>query len=168
MSPKEFTAAIAISVTAALAGPVGWGQGAEPATALTGVALPEGYRQWTAVAPSHRLDKGQMRLMLANEIMVKAYRASTLPFPEGSTIAKLSYKAEASKEWKDAVVPGEPATVEIITKDSKKYPDTGGWGFGRFSSDGRPLGDAELYKTCFPCHQANVEGHDFIFTRWAP
>jgi len=137
-------------------------------TAVTGVALPDGYRSWTAVAPSHRTDKDHMRLMLANDLMAQAYRDGTLPFPDGSTIAKLVYKAVKSPEWAEAVVPGEPVTVEIMVKDSKQYAANGGWGFGRFSPDGKPLGDAELYKTCFPCHDANVVNHDFIFTRWAP
>jgi len=141
---------------------------ADRPTAVTGVALPEGYRQWTAVAPSHRTDKDHIRMMLANETMARAYRNGALPFPDGSTMAKLVYKAVKSPEWEGAIVPGEPVSVEIMTKDSRKYAATGGWGFGRFSPDGKPLGDAELYKTCFPCHQANVVDHDYIFTRWAP
>jgi len=141
---------------------------ADPPVALTGVALPDGYRNWTAVAPSHRTDKNHMRMMLANDIMAKAYREGALPFPDGSTIAKLVYKAEKSKEWEEAIVPGEPASVEIMIKDSKKYASTGGWGFGRFSPAGKPVGDAEVYKTCFPCHEANVRNHDYVFTRWAP
>jgi len=141
---------------------------ADRPTAVTGVALPEGYRQWTAVAPSHRTDKDHIRMMLANETMARAYRNGALPFPDGSSIAKLVYKAAKSPEWEGAIVPGEPVSVEIMTKDSRKYAANGGWGFGRFSPDGKPLGDAELYKTCFPCHQANVVDHDYIFTRWAP
>ena len=52
----------------------GWSAGK---TAVTGVALPENYRSWTAVAPSHRTDKGHIRMMLANPIMEKAYRSGT-------------------------------------------------------------------------------------------
>jgi hypothetical protein len=53
-----------------------------------------------------------------------------------------------------------------MVKDSKKYPSTGGWGFGRFV-DGKPVDEAQ-HTTCFGCHQANVKGHDFVFTRLAP
>jgi hypothetical protein len=142
--------------------------GADRPTAVTGVQVPDGYRGWTAVAPSHRTDKGHIRMMLANDTMAQAYRAKTLPFPDGSVIAKLVYKAVKSPEWEEAVVPGEPVTLEFMVKDSKKYASDGGWGFGRFSPDGKPIGDADLYKTCFPCHEANVKDHDFVFTRWAP
>jgi hypothetical protein len=53
-----------------------------------------------------------------------------------------------------------------MIKDSKKYAATGGWGFGRFIG-GKPVDEAQ-HKTCFACHEANVKGHDFVFTRLAP
>jgi hypothetical protein len=32
---------------------------------------------------------------------------------------------------------------------------------------GKPVNEAQN-ATCFPCHQANAKGHDFLFTRYAP
>jgi hypothetical protein len=145
----------------------GTGHAGGPA-AVTGVALPEGYREWVAVAPSHRTDKGHIRQMLANPIMVQAYRAGTLPFPDGSMIAKLVYAAVQSPTWEAAVVPGEPLSIEIMVKDSARFPENQGWGFGRFAPEGTPRGDAALYATCFPCHRARVTSTDYVFTRWAP
>ncbi|WP_025321115.1 cytochrome P460 family protein [Deferrisoma camini] len=137
-------------------------------TAVTGVSLPPDYRTWTAVAPSLRTDKGHIRMMLANPVMLEAYGSGTLPFPDGSKIVKLVYKAVQSVEWEGATVPGGPVSIEIMEKDSKRFADTGGWGFARFRPDGTPVNDMKLYVTCFPCHQSNVQGHDFVFTRWAP
>jgi len=54
----------------------------------------------------------------------------------------------------------------VMVKDSKKYAATGGWGFGRFI-DGKPVDEAQ-HRTCFACHQANVKGHDIVFTRFVP
>jgi hypothetical protein len=51
-------------------------------------------------------------------------------------------------------------------KSAKKYAATGGWGFGRFVN-GKPASEQD-HATCFPCHQANVKGNDFVFTRYAP
>lgn len=130
--------------------------------------LPDDYRTWTAVAPSHRLDKGHIRMILSNDVMTQAYREKSLPFPDGSTIVKLVYEAVKSPEWEEAVVPGNPLSIEIWTKDSKKYPETVGWQFARFKPNGEYVDDEALYKTCFPCHEENVSGHDYIFTRWAP
>ena len=55
---------------------------------------------------------------------------------------------------------------DVAGQDTKRYPDSGGWGFGRFI-DGKPV-DAAQHETCFACHEARVKGHDFVFTRWAP
>ena len=132
-----------------------------------GVSIPEGYRGWQLIAVSHRTDnKDELRAILGNDIILKAYRAKTLPFPDGSMIAKLAWKREPMKEFPGAWMPGAAPRIEFMVKDSKKYSSTGGWGFGRFI-DGKPA-DAAAHQTCFPCHQANVKDHDFVFTRYAP
>lgn len=130
-----------------------------------GVAVPEGYRTWQVVAPSHRTDKDEIRVVLGNDIAMKAYREKTLPFPDGTILAKLAWKRVESAEFKNAFVPGEPQRIEFMVKDARKYEKTGGWGFGRFV-DGKPA-DETAHGTCFPCHEANVKGHDFVFTRYA-
>ena len=70
-----------------------------------------------------------------------------------------------SAEFKGAFVPGHATTLQIMVKDSKKYASTSGWEFSRFI-DGKPVDEAQ-HKTCFACHEANVKGHDFVFTRFA-
>jgi hypothetical protein len=37
---------------------------------------------------------------------------------------------------------------------------------GRFV-DGKPVDEAQ-HQTCFACHEARVQGHDYVFTRLAP
>lgn len=131
-----------------------------------GVRVPEGYRDWAVVAPSHRPDKDEVRVILANDPALKAYRAKTLPFPDGSILAKVAWKRVKSAEFEEAFVPGEVQRIEFMVKDAKKYAATGGWGFGRFVN-GKPA-DEKQHGTCFPCHEGNVKGHDFVFTRFAP
>ncbi|MEW6720892.1 MAG: cytochrome P460 family protein [Thermodesulfobacteriota bacterium] len=139
---------------------------ADPPAAPTGVTVPKGYRDWAVVAPSQRDDKDEIRVILGNGIAMKAYRAKTLPFPDGAVLAKLAWKRVKSSEFPDTLVPKNPQRIEFMVKDAKKYASTGGWGFGRFV-DGKPAGEAD-HSTCFPCHQANVKGHDIVFTRYAP
>jgi len=139
----------------------------ENASPLFGVTIPRGYREWQMVAPSHeagRLD--ELRGILGNATAMKAYREGTLPFPDGTVLAKLAWKHVPSTEMAEAYVPGHTTTVQIMVKDSKRYASTGGWGFGRFI-DGKPVDEAQ-HRTCFACHQANVKDHDFVFTRYAP
>jgi hypothetical protein len=139
---------------------------AEIAAAPTGVTVPKGYRDWQVVAPSQRDDTDEIRVILGNDLAMKAFRANTLPFPDGTILAKLAWKRVKSTEFPKTFVPGVAPRIEFMVKDSKKYAATGGWGFGRFI-DGKPA-DEKVHATCFPCHQANVKNHDFVFTRYAP
>ncbi|MGZ8431942.1 MAG: cytochrome P460 family protein [Candidatus Deferrimicrobiaceae bacterium] len=146
--------------------PIPGDAGSELASPTFGVTVPEGYRQWPVVAPSHRTDMDEIRVILGNDIAMKAYRAGTLPFPDGAILAKLAWKRVKSAEFAETFVPGEPQRIEFMVKNAKKYASTGGWGFGRFVN-GKPA-DENQHATCFPCHLANVKGHDFVFTRYAP
>ncbi len=136
------------------------------AAAPTGVTIPKGYRNWQVVAPSQRDDKDEIRVILGNNIAMKAFRAKQLPFPDGAILAKLAWKRVKSAEFDNTFVPGEPPRIEFMVKNAKKYAATGGWGFGRFVN-GKPA-DEKQHGTCWPCHEANVKGNDFVFTRYAP
>lgn len=139
--------------------------GGESASPIFGVTVPDGYRQWELVAVAHEEGLDELRGILGNAIAMQAYREGTLPFPDGAVLAKLAWKHVPSTEFSSAFVPGAATTVQIMVKDSTKYASTGGWGFGRFI-DGKPADEAQ-HKTCIPCHQANVKGHDLVFTRFA-
>jgi Cytochrome P460 len=158
------TTICALCVSAAPAQSPGGDSAASP---VFGVTIPPGYRQWELIAPSQETGNlDELRGILGNAIALKAYRDNTLPYPDGAMLAKLAWKYVPSAEFNGAFVPGAPTTVQIMVKDAKKYAATGGWGFGRFI-DGKPVDEAQ-HRTCFPCHQANVKGHDYVFTRLAP
>jgi hypothetical protein len=133
------------------------------ASPIFGVKIPAHYREWQIIAPSHEEGFGELRVILGNPIAMKAYRKDTLPFPDGTVLAKIAWERVPSTELKGAFVPGKAKTTQIMVKDSKRYAATGGWGFGRFL-DGKPVDEAQ-HQTCFACHEANVKGHDFVFTR---
>ena len=134
---------------------------------MYGVSLPEGYRQWELIAPAlEDAPLGELRAVVGNEIALKAYKAGTLPFPDGSILVKLAWKRTPSQEFAPASVPGPATTVQVMVKDSKKYLSSGGWGFGRFIN-GKPVDEAQ-HKTCFACHESRVKNHDYVFTRYAP
>jgi len=139
---------------------------ADIVAAPSGVTIPKGYRDWQVIAPSQRDDTDEIRVILGNNIAMKAFRAKTLPFPDGAILAKLAWKRVASTEFPKTFVPGVAPRIEFMVKNSKKYASTGGWGFGRFI-EGKPA-DEQVHAGCFPCHQANVKDHDFVFTRYAP
>lgn len=155
-------ASVALTAAAVALGDAGSGD----ASPIYGVKLPDGYRQWQLIAPAQEaapLD--ELRAVLGNDLAIKAYQESTLPFPDGTVLVKLAWKHVQSPEFEPASIPGAATTVQVMVKDSRKYASTGGWGFGRFIN-GKPVDEAQ-HQTCFACHQARVQNHDFVFTRFA-
>jgi hypothetical protein len=156
-------------VSVAMAAALGAESGAiaNNASPIYGVTIPAGYRQWELIAPALEAEPlNELRAVLGNAVAIEAYREGTLPFPDGTVLAKLAWKHVQSPEFEPASIPGAATTVQIMVKDSVKYAETGGWGFGRFVG-GRPVDEAQ-HQTCFACHEARVKGHDFVFTRFAP
>jgi hypothetical protein len=140
---------------------------------IYGVAIPEGYRHWEFIAPSEELGKlDQLRIIVGNDIALKAYRDGTRPFPDGSIIAKVAWQRVPSAVDDRALgaptafVPGTPNIIQIMVKDSKRYHNSGGWGYGRFLN-GKPT-DLAQHETCFACHNTLARANDFVFTRYAP
>ncbi|MGO4338684.1 cytochrome P460 family protein [Labrys sp. KB_33_2] len=139
----------------------------KPASPIYGVTIPNGYRQWELVAPALEHEPlNELRTVLGNKTAIDAYRAGTLPFPDGTILVKLAWKHVQSPEFESALVPGPATTVQVMVKDSRKYAATGGWGFGRFI-DGKPV-DLAQHETCFACHEARVKARDYVFTKLAP
>lgn len=111
-----------------------------------GLALSEfkGYEDWQSVGPSLTDAENVMRLIVANPTMMKAYRegipGNGKPFPEGSKVAKIEWapkkitSAPFSVNTPDTV-PGVLTELEFIEKDSKRFPDTHGWGYAAFKYD---------------------------------
>jgi hypothetical protein len=137
------------------------------ASPIYGVTIPGGYRQWQVIAPSREAEPlNELRVILGNAVATAAYRDATLPFPDGTILAKLAWKQVPSQEFPAASVPGPATTVQFMVKDAVKYAATGGWGFGRFIN-GKPADEAQ-HRTCFACHRALVKAHDLVFTRLPP
>jgi hypothetical protein len=142
------------------------------ASPIYGVTIPAGYRDWKLIAVTHEQgDFNQLRAQLGNDLAIRAYREGKVPFPDGSTIVALHWKRVPSDEdnkvfgREQAFVAGSSVNMQVMVKDSKRYAETGGWGFGDFR-EGKP-GDHALHEKCFPCHQP-AKGSDYVFTHYAP
>ena len=135
--------------------------------------IPPGYREWTLISLAH--EEGNLNSLgaiLGNDIAIKAYRAGTLPFPDGAIIAALHYRHSPSEEnnkvfgREQSFIAGTPTNIQFMVKDSARYAATGGWGFGHFTN-GKPSTDEAFMKTCFSCHE-QAKSWDLVFTRYAP
>lgn len=139
----------------------------------------KGYQDWQTVAVSQT--ESAMAVILANPVMIEAYRSGVpgngKPFPDGSKIAKIHWKPTQSKESPSpATVPGELQNVDFIEKDSKRFADSGGWGYAAFNYDAArdaftPTTAADTppqendAKCGFTCHTI-VQAKDYIFTAY--
>lgn len=138
-----------------------------PAPAPNGIDLPTGYRDWCIISTSHRTDNKTIRIILGNETAVKAAReGKTNPWPDGAILAKLVWKDTTSPEWPEATVPGDFVHAEFMMKDSVKYAETYGWGFGRWlGMEQQPFGaDKNFVQSCIDCHTP-VKDNDWVFTK---
>jgi hypothetical protein len=151
------------------------------ASPIYGITIPDGYRDWRLISVNHLAGAGgklkQVRAQLGNDIAIKAFREGKLPFPDGTVIVALHWNEASSEENNKVLAIGFPGAglqssivqsaenVQFMVKDSKKYAETGGWGFADFKN-GKP-GNEALHKTCFPCHQP-AKDRDYVFTRYAP
>jgi hypothetical protein len=161
----------AIAAVVASMAPVS-GKADEGGTPVFVTEIPAGYRDWTLISVAH--EEGNLHsfaVILGNDVAVQAYRAGTLPYPDGTIIAALHYSHVPSEEndkvfgQPQSFVPGSPTNIQFMVKDSTKYAATGGWGFGHFNKDGTPA-DAAFMKPCYPCHAK--ASRDNVFTRYAP
>jgi hypothetical protein len=162
------------------------GQSNGDAAPIYGVKIPDGYRDWCLISVKGLTGKQltgnggelkQLRAELGNDLAIKAYRDSTLPFPDGAIIAALHWNEESSDVDDQVLAAGFPGlglkasfagsavNAQFMVKDSKKYAASGGWGFADFTK-GKP-GDEALHAKCFPCH-APAKDRDYVFTRNAP
>jgi hypothetical protein len=170
--------AFALAGIAALTGLVAFkapasGQADGGAAPIFGVKLPAGYRDWRLISVAHEEGTlNDLRAILGNDIAIKAAREGTLPFPDGTILARLAWNYEPLAESEKAFgrlqsyVAGHPKNgVQLMVKDSKKYAATGGWGFAQFD-DGKPANEA-MHSACFACHDV-VKARDFVFNRYAP
>jgi hypothetical protein len=130
-----------------------------------------GFEDWQSVAVSQAGDL--IEVILANPGMIDAYKAGVpgngKPFPDGSKIAKIHWKAKKSAEAPDpTTVPDTLHDVDLIERDSKRFPDSGGWGYAQFnynvaSDTFTPEGNGT---NCgYACHTI-VKAKDYIFTAY--
>ena len=55
------------------------------------VKIPPGYRDWRLISVAHEQGNlNDLRAILGNDIAIKAARERTLPYPDGTIIARLA------------------------------------------------------------------------------
>src|SRR5262249_22710104 len=143
-----------------------------------GLAFSEfrGYEGWQAISISR--NERVVALILGNPAMIDAYKAGApgngKPFPDGAKMAKVHWAPKPNEFFKEATVPGKLVNVDFMVKDSKRFADSGGWGYAVFDYDaasdtftpgtsaGTPPQGNDA-KCGFACHTA-AKARDYVFT----
>jgi hypothetical protein len=128
-----------------------------------------GYEDWQLVSLSETDDR--LKAIVANPTMIAAYRAG-IPgngkkFPDGSKIAKIQWKPKKSTDAQFSVnVPDTLADIFFMERDSKRFPDSGGWGYAQIDYDPKlntfapnKAGTKNCGQTC----HTRVVANDYIF-----
>jgi hypothetical protein len=143
-----------------------------------GLALSEfkGYESWQVISVSHNGEV--LAAILGNPVMIDAYLAGIpgngKPFPDGAKMAKIHWNTKKMDAFPEATVPSHQHDVDFMVKDSKRFADSGGWGWAVFdydsasntfapgtSADNPP--QANDAKCGFACHTI-VQARDYVFT----
>jgi hypothetical protein len=139
-----------------------------------------GYESWQLISLSH--GEKLIAAILGNPTMIKAYEAgfpgNGKPFPDGAKMAKIHWVPKVRESIPGTpTVPGTLHDVDFMEKDSKRFADSGGWGYAAFEydpasetfraanlTDHPPQGNDA--KCGFACH-TKVKDRDYVFTEYA-
>ena len=145
-----------------------------------GLAFSEfkGYEAWQTISISR--NERVVAAILGNPVMIAAYAAGIpangKPVPDGAKMAKVHWIPKPNQFFPDATVPGDLVNVDFMVKDSKRFADSGGWGYAVFDYDaasdtfspgtlaGTPPQGNDA-KCGFTCHTA-AKARDYVFTEY--
>jgi len=131
------------------------------------VPYPEGYRHWVHVKSmtinqGHALYDtfGGIHHLYANKKAEQGYKSGK--FADGSVIV---FDLLEAKAVDNTVQEGARKVQGVMHKDSRKYKDTGGWGFEGFKGDSRSerAVGKNAATACFQCHTAQ-KNSDYVFS----
>lgn len=136
------------------------------------------YEAWQTISVSR--NERVVAVTLGNPTMIQAYQegipANGKPVPDGAKMAKIHWTPKPNEFFKEATVPGNLVNVDFMVKDSKRFADSGGWGYAVFDYDTasdtfKPGTTASMppqgndARCGFACHTA-AKARDYVFTEY--
>ena len=141
-----------------------------------GVAFSDfrGYEDWQLISTSKTDDR--MKVILGNPTIIAAFKSGIpgngKPFPEGSKIAKVQWKPKKSTDAPFVVdVPDTLADLFFMEKDSRRFPQTGGWGYAQFDyepASATYTADKAGTSDCGNVCHVKVKAKDYVFHPYQP
>jgi len=139
-------------------------RGDEPAS--DHISYPSGFREWVHVktgmlgADFPMEPERGLHHVYANKTALPGFESGN--FEDGSIIV---YDLVSLSEKGGVGTEGARRRIDVMVKDSKLYPDSGGWGFGRFMGDDQEhdVLTADIRRICVQCHEKQ-KAHGFVFS----
>ncbi len=120
------------------------------------VQFPDGFRRWVHVgtgvivpgtSPQLQSEEG-MHHVFANPKAAAGYASGA--FADGSVVV---YELREFTRRDGVIVEGDRKRLDVMIKDARRYPETGGWRFERFWKENRTEDAVHQAGTeCFQCH----------------
>ena len=138
----------------------------------------KGFESWEAISVSS--NEKAVAVIVGNPTMIAAFKsgfpANGKPAPDGARMAKIHWAPSKNAFFPNATVPGTQQNIDLMVKDSKRFADSGGWGYAVFdynaSTDtftpgtlaGSPPQGNDA-KCGFACHTV-AKSRDYVFTNY--
>lgn len=146
-----------------------------------GVAVSEfrGFESWQTISISQ--NGPVIAVIVGNPQMIEAYQSGIpgngKPFPDGAKMSKIHWIPKKTDSPGNPTVPDKLANIDFMVKDSKRFADSGGWGYGAFEYDAATdtfrIANTQDYppqsndaKCGFACHTI-AKARDYVFTEYA-
>src|SRR5262245_31854241 len=141
------------------------------------VPYPDGYRTWTFLhsslvpagvpgfskSPCVKPCTNGIFYFYANQQAMKGLR--TGDYPDGAIIAEEMLAFNIGDKGSGGE--GRRVLTAVMVKDSRRYAETGGWGFGHFDEGSKANTlDAKAQQACYQCHTSRKD-QGYVFTQYA-
>ena len=145
-----------------------------------GLAFSEfrGYETWEVISASQHAET--IAVIVGNPEIINAFKSGIpgngKPFPDGSKMVKIHYNAKVAQVPGGSLMPVSQHDVDLMVKDSKRFPDGHGWGYGVFEivpatntfrvgdTNDKPPQEHDA-KCGVECHEA-AQNRDYVFTQY--
>ena len=132
------------------------------------ISYPAEFRTWNHIrsalvgpaSPAYQ-EYGGLHHIYANTKAMEGYRDGK--FPDGSVLV---FDLFETKEHQGTTLEARRKFIDMMVKDSKRFADTGGWGYERYEGDSQTerVLTAQAKTACHNCH-ATQKNNDYIFSK---
>jgi len=123
-------------------------------------------KKWHFVTVRYRKDSHELRLVYANDLAWKTLQTGKTEYPKGAVFGKIAFLSQEDPAFVSSLMPSATRRFQFMVRDSKKYADTGGWGYMLFNKQGQTFPEDQHQQTlaCAACHKIVEANRGSVFS----